>query len=92
MAMFIVPAVALGIWAAFFLVGYAVVKIPCPFQRVAYYWTILATDVTAVVLAYLLLSHTVVMVLFSLALTKCLIWSIIMNHHSMVHAQIEIEK
>lgn len=86
MLFLIISAVALGIWAAFFLVGYAMIAIEDPYDRVAFLWTILATDVTTLALATFLFEPFVATVLFSCLLTKCLVWSI-MNHRNIVHYQ-----
>lgn len=83
-AILIIPAVALGIWAAFFIVTFAMLRTNDPYQRVAFIWTVLATDVVALTLATFLLGPLVAQVLFSFLLTKCLIWSI-MNHRNIVH-------
>lgn len=84
MILFVVPVV-LGILAAFYITGNLIVNEPDSYRRVAIYLTFLATDVTAVALAYLLLTPNIELVLFTFTFTKCLIWST-MDKHAMVHA------
>lgn len=77
--------VVLGIWSAFFLVGNAIVNIGCPYQRVAYYWTILAALVTAVILGHIFLGSSAFYALATFALTLCGTWIIMMDYSKMVH-------
>lgn len=87
MAFLMFTAVVLGIWAAFVIAGYAMIQIEDPYDRVAFFWTILATDVASLTLATFLLAPIVSTILFTFLLTKCLLWSI-MNHKNMVHWQL----
>jgi hypothetical protein len=87
MILYWIPIV-LGILAGFILAGYAMVNIACPYERVAFYLTILATDVMTVFLAYLLIGPTLEIILFTFAFTQCLVW-FIMDKHTMVHYQHE---
>ena len=81
-------------WCAFFgavsaivIPTYAVLNIECPYDRVAFYLTIIASGFTASLLGYFLLTHTVFIALSTFMLTKFICWSIF-NHKNMVHYSI----
>lgn len=84
MSIFVLP-VLLGILAAFYISGSLIVHEPDSYKRVAIYLTILAVDVTTTALAYLLISQTFELMLFTFSFTKCLTWSI-MDKHGMIYA------
>jgi hypothetical protein len=90
MFILIVSAILLGILAALYFAGYGMCHIPCPFDRVAFYWTILSIDVISIVLAYLFLPSTPLIFLFILLLTKCIMWCI-MDPEKMIHTIVELE-
>jgi hypothetical protein len=89
--MWLFPALVLGVWAAFFIVGYAMLARTCPYERVALLLTVLATEVATVIFAYVLLSHFVFLFLATFALTKCITWVILVDLRKVVHFQLPVE-
>lgn len=77
-------AALLGALAAILLAVYVILSIEDPYDRVAYYLTLLASDVTVSILAYVLLTHSVFIYLSTFLLAKLITWSL-MNHKNMVH-------
>jgi uncharacterized membrane protein len=88
--MFFVLPVIMGILSALFFVGHAMMTIPDPYQRVAFYLTILSSELMAVILAYALLGPSMELFIFTFSFTQCLIWSI-MDKKAMVFANSEEE-
>jgi hypothetical protein len=90
MVFFYIAAIALGIFSGLLTVGYAMHTIPCPFDRVAFYFTLLSSLFMAVLLSYLLLGSLAFSVLATFSLTKLFLWCI-MDPSKMVHFQGKLE-
>lgn len=73
-----------GAVLAIVLVLYAMFRFEDAYDRVAFYLTVLASDVTVSIFAYILLSHTVFIYLSTIALSQVVCWAL-MNHQNMVH-------
>jgi hypothetical protein len=83
------------LWSAFFgavyaivLPIYAILNIECPFDRVAFYLTLLACNILATVVGYLLLPSPIFLALSIFMLTKFMCWCIF-NHENMVHYSLD---
>lgn len=74
----------LGSIASVLLASYPMLYLECPYERVAYYLTVLTVDVLSSIFAYILFPHIVFISISTFLLAQTICWSL-MNHQNMVH-------